>query len=235
MRGKEHLIKAFSEGGTVFDWMHRYPDGSPLPAEVTLKRLEYRGGFIVAAYTRDLRRIRLLESEAGKIYLDALTGIYNRRYLDEQLIRVIKTMSRSDGILSLMIVDIDRFKEFNDTYGHIAGDACLRNIALTLKNGVTRADDFVARYGGEEFAVVLPNTDEYGARVIAERLINSVTKKLVPHQGSDVTDHVTISVGVTTGKVTYLHNEQDFINSADSMVYKAKREGRNRYCFQTLE
>jgi diguanylate cyclase (GGDEF)-like protein/PAS domain S-box-containing protein len=235
LKGKEHLIKAFAEGGTVFDWMHRYPDGSPLPVEVTLKRLEYRGGFIVAGYSRDLRRIKLLESEAGKIYLDALTGIYNRRFLDEQLIRVIKTLSRSGGVLSLMIVDIDRFKEFNDTYGHIEGDTCLRIIARSLKNGVTRSDDFVARYGGEEFAVVLPNTDEYGARVIAERLINSVTEKLVPHQGSDVTDHVTISIGVTTGKVTYLHNEQDFIISADRMVYKAKHEGRNRYCFQTLE
>jgi diguanylate cyclase (GGDEF)-like protein/PAS domain S-box-containing protein len=235
-QGKEHLVKAFSEGGTVFDWMHRYPsDGTALPVEVTLKRLEYRGGYIVAAYSRDLRRIKLLESEAGKIYFDGLTDIYNRRFLDEQLLRVIKTLSRSDGILSMMIVDIDRFKEFNDTYGHIEGDKCLRVIAKTLKNGVTRSDDFVARYGGEEFAVVLPNTDENGARIIAERLINSVCEKLVPHQGSDVTDHVTISVGVTTGKVTYFHNEQDFIKSADSMVYKAKREGRNRYCFKLLE
>jgi diguanylate cyclase (GGDEF)-like protein/PAS domain S-box-containing protein len=230
-----NLIKAFAEGGTVFDWMYIHPDGSPLPAEVNLKRLEYRGGFIVAGYARDLRRIKLLETEAGKIYFDSLTGIYNRRFLDEQLLRVIKTLSRSGVMLSMMIVDIDRFKEFNDTYGHIAGDACLRLVAKTLKNGVTRTDDFVARYGGEEFAVVLPNTDENGARIIADRLINSIMELRMPHTGSDVNPFATISVGVTTGRVTYLHNEQDFINSADSMLYKAKREGRNRYCFIGME
>jgi diguanylate cyclase (GGDEF)-like protein len=234
-QARDNLIKAFAEGGTVFDWMHSHPDGSPLPTEVTLKRLEYRGGYIVAGYTRDLRRIKLLEHEAGKIYFDPLTGIYNRRFLDEQLLRVIKTLSRSGGVLSLMIVDIDRFKEFNDTYGHPEGDVCLRRVAETLKNGVTRTDDFVARYGGEEFAVVLPNTDENGARIIAERLLNSVRNLHIPHTGSDVDRFVTISVGVTTGKVSPFHTDQDLINSADSMVYKAKREGRNRYCFRSME
>ncbi len=232
--GIESLIKAFAEGGTVFEWMYRLPDGTFLPAEVTLKRVEYKGGHIVAGYTRDLRQIKLLESEAGKIYYDALTGIYNRRYLDENLAHAIKSLSRSGGILSFMIIDVDRFKEYNDSYGHTDGDNCLRMVAQTLKGCVTRVDDFVARYGGEEFAVVLPNTDERGACLIAERLIQNVRDMQCNHRGSDVNDYVTISIGVTTGKVTPQRSVQSFIDCADNMLYRAKYEGRNRFCFQGI-
>ena len=189
----EYGLKAIKDGDNTFEIMHQMPDGTPLPAEVTLVRVNYMGSDVVIAYTRDLRDIKKLEVKAGEIYYDALTGIYNRRYFDENLERVIKSLSRSNGTLSLMMIDIDFFKKYNDTYGHSAGDNCLINIANTLYGITAREGDFVARYGGEEFAVVLPHTDENGARLFADLLLESVRKLGIPHEKSGAAHFVTIS------------------------------------------
>jgi diguanylate cyclase (GGDEF)-like protein len=234
--------KAFAEGRCVFEWMHQTPDDSKhFPAEITLVRIKHKGSYVVAGYTRDLRDISSMErqifwlkAEAEKIYYDALTGIYNRRYFDENLSRLIKSMSRSGDVLSLMMVDIDHFKNYNDTYGHSEGDECLKIIAKTLSKSVARANDFVARYGGEEFAVVLPNTDENGARVIANRLLENIRNCRIPHEKSDVSDHVTVSIGVTTGRTKHTREKDDYIKRADEMLYMSKRNGRNRYTFEEL-
>jgi diguanylate cyclase (GGDEF)-like protein len=176
-----------------------------------------------------------LESEISKMYYDSLTGIYNRRYFDEHIGRLINTLSRANGVLSVMMADIDHFKKYNDTYGHIKGDECLRIIAETLHNGTSRKDDFVARYGGEEFIIILPNTDENGARLIAERLIENVRNKNIPHEGSGSTQYVTISIGVTSGTVEQTLTGEDVINRADAMLYESKRCGRNKYTFASFQ
>jgi diguanylate cyclase (GGDEF)-like protein len=178
------------------------------------------------------REIMQLETENEQLYFDGLTGLYNRRYFDEALIRVMKAASRTGGMLSLMMIDIDFFKQYNDTYGHMAGDDCLKIVAGVLSSSVLRPDDFVARYGGEEFAVVMPGVDEAGARTVAERMIANIQKSGIPHENNEAAKCVTFSIGITTGKVERSHCADDFIEQADKMLYKAKRNGRNRYCFE---
>jgi len=169
-----------------------------------------------------------------EVEYDALTGIYNRRFFDKSMKRIISTLSRSNSILSILMIDIDFFKPYNDTYGHIEGDKCLKIVARTLYQCVTRADDFVIRYGGEEFIVVLPNTDEQGARLIADKLLESIRSLNLPHGQSSVADYITISIGGTTGKVVHTHKADDFVKRADELMYKSKQEGRNRFSFGPL-
>jgi diguanylate cyclase (GGDEF)-like protein/PAS domain S-box-containing protein len=224
------LDKAFEEGYCHFHWMQKYPsDGSPIPTEVSLVRVGYKNESLIVAYTRDLREIKRLESEAEKIFYDALTGIYNRRFFDENLKRAIKSLSRSESPLSLMMIDIDFFKKYNDGYGHDEGDTCLITVAETLSNCATRGDDFVARYGGEEFAVVMPNTNKEGATVVAEKLIDAIRSSKIKHEYSDIADHITVSIGIATGPVKHGHTGLDFMKPADEMLYKSKQDGRNRY------
>jgi diguanylate cyclase (GGDEF)-like protein len=172
---------------------------------------------------------RELKIEADKIYYDFLTGIYGRRFLDENLNRVIATLFRSGGALSVMMADIDHFKKYNDTYGHDDGDKCLKAVAETLAKSLSRIDDFVVRYGGEEFAIVLPNTDEPGARLVAGRLLENVRKLRIPHEKNDAANCVTISIGVATGNVTGSRGGGEYMKLADEMLYQSKNKGRNRY------
>jgi len=165
---------------------------------------------------------------------DALTGIYNRRYFDNNIKRVLSFLSRSSNPLSIMMIDIDFFKRYNDKYGHLEGDKCLKIVAQTLSQSIKRANDFVARYGGEEFIVILPNTDEQGAQLIAEKLLNNIRDCNIPHEQNDAADCVTISIGVTTSKVTCSHKADDFVKKADDLLYKSKQGGRNRYSFEQL-
>ncbi|MCL2702401.1 MAG: diguanylate cyclase [Defluviitaleaceae bacterium] len=183
---------------------------------------------------RDLTKIRELEEENEKLFFDGLTGIYNRRFFDETILRIIKSLSRSGSVLSLMMIDIDFFKDYNDTYGHSAGDDCLKAVAALLSKNVPRADDFVARYGGEEFVIVLPNTDENGARIVAERLLAGIRERAIPHKTSAVADHVTFSIGFVTDNVKHTHTAGNFIKRADEMLYKSKHSGRNMYNFERL-
>jgi len=183
---------------------------------------------------KDMTKIRELEIENEKIFFDGLTNIYNRRFFDESINRMIKSLSRSGSMLSLMMIDIDYFKKYNDTYGHSAGDDCLKIVAETLKKCIPRTDDFVARYGGEEFVTVLPNTDENGARIVANRLLKRIREKNILHENSEAAGFVTISIGVTTGYVEHTHTADNFIKRADEMLYHAKNSGRNRYSFESL-
>ena len=235
------INRAFEEGSCKLDWMNKLPNGRPIPTEVILVRVKYKDDFVVAAYTRDLRdiasmerQISWLKAEAEQAYIDGLTNIHNRRYFDENLTRLIKTLSRSGGELSLMMMDIDHFKFYNDTYGHSEGDNCLRKIAQTLSASVTRKDDFIARYGGEEFAVVLPNTNEEGAKKIAEKLLESVRGCNIPHEKNAAAPYVTVSIGVTTGKAEHTQSNEAYIKKADEQLYISKQNGRNKYTFALL-
>ena len=160
---------------------------------------------------------------------DPLTGIYNRRFLEENLDRIIKSLSRSGGKLSLLMLDVDYFKKYNDTYGHNMGDSCLKTLANTFNQSITRTEDFVARYGGEEFVIVLPNVDERGASTVAERVLNNIRERNIPHEKSDAASCVTVSIGGVTSSVTHSHTGADFIKKADSALYMSKQNGRNRY------
>jgi|GEM_PF-1025703 len=229
------LIKqAFEDGYSVFEWMHQRPDGTLIPTETTLVRVEYENSQVVAAYTKDLRIIKHLETEVEKIYIDPLTGIYNRRFLDERLKHVINSLSRSGSTLSFLMIDIDHFKKYNDTYGHDEGDKCLKAVAETLKKSLSRANDFVVRYGGEEFAVILPSTHKEGACLVANRLLENIRKCNILHETSGVAKHVTVSIGVTTGIVKHTHTPSHYIQRADEMLYKSKQTGRNQYNYASL-
>jgi diguanylate cyclase (GGDEF)-like protein len=229
---KEIMKWALNGETVVTEWQFISQEKEPVPCEITLSRTERDGKYVGLGFVYDLRSIKAmeqniqtLESEVDKIYYDALTGIYNRRYFDKQLDMLIKILSRSPaGSLSLMMIDIDCFKPYNDTYGHSQGDEALRIVARTLKESVTRADDFVVRYGGEEFSVVLPNTDEAGARLVADLLLNNIRKHRLIHEATNVegVEYITISIGIATGDVHHTQTPEDYIKYADTMLYHAK-------------
>ena len=183
--------------------------------------------------TSSLRETNLDLTE--KINHDALTGIYNRRFMEDSLNRIIKSISRSEGKLSVMMVDIDFFKKYNDTYGHVEGDSCLKAVAEVLAASITRADDFTARYGGEEFAVILPSTDENGARIMARKILENIRTRNIPHEKNKAAGCVTVSIGVTTGLTVHTQSGVDYIKRADEALYMSKQNGRNRFTHITLK
>ena len=158
---------------------------------------------------------------------DKLTGIPNRRYFDEIFLKELKRAIRDSNPLTLLMVDIDYFKLFNDTYGHLAGDDCLQKIAQTLHDIVSRPGDVVTRYGGEEFGIVLPNTDTK-AISLAEECRDAVEKLQIPHKSSKISNYVTISIGVKTLYPDKKASPRKIILEADRALYKAKEKGRNR-------
>ncbi len=165
---------------------------------------------------------------------DPLTGIANRRYLSRFVEREWSVERRHQHRVSLLMVDIDYFKAFNDLYGHVHGDECLRKVARTLVEQVGRPTDVVARVGGEEFAVFLPDTEEKGAVTLAERMRRSVAELKVPHAGSDVAPVVTISVGAATVNARSAEFET-LMEAADEALYRAKSDGRNRVALRVLQ
>jgi diguanylate cyclase (GGDEF)-like protein len=168
---------------------------------------------------------RELESLASA---DGLTGVANRRAFDRGLEREWRRAVRAKSPLSLLLIDVDAFKAYNDRYGHAAGDDCLRGIASTLSVGAQRAGDLVARYGGEEFAVVLSDCSDESARQLAERLRRRIEGLALPHDASEVAGHVTISVGGATAMPRSGATAGDLVKAADEALYEAKRGGRDR-------
>jgi diguanylate cyclase (GGDEF)-like protein/PAS domain S-box-containing protein len=160
---------------------------------------------------------------------DSLTGLSNRRSFDNALRTEFSRHKRSGSQLSLIMLDVDYFKKFNDHYGHSAGDDCLRQIAHTLKAVVERGHDIVARYGGEEFVVILPDTDRQGAAVLAGRIGEAVLRLALPHAQSDISEFVTISLGVAAAADHILTDGVQLVALADKALYQAKKDGRNRY------
>jgi diguanylate cyclase (GGDEF)-like protein len=176
-----------------------------------------------------------IKKTLDKVYYDGLTGIYNRRYFDENIERIVQSMSRSGDALSLLMIDVDFFKQYNDTYGHTAGDDCLVAVADTLLKCVTRENDIIARYGGEEFVAILPDTDESGVGVVANRILKGMEERHILHEKSEAAAYVTVSIGSTTVRVSYHHKIADYIKCADKAMYTSKRNGRNRYTHLKFE
>jgi diguanylate cyclase (GGDEF)-like protein len=160
-------------------------------------------------------------------YMDGLTAVPNRRYFEEFFIREWKNAIRVKGYISLIMFDIDCFKAYNDTYGHLIGDDCLRRIATKLNKILKRPRDFLCRYGGEEFIAVLPDTDEKGALEVANRFLRETENLKIAHRTSSVGKNVTISIGVATAKPIRKENSSSLVNKVDEALYQAKQSGRD--------
>lgn len=164
---------------------------------------------------------------------DGLTGLANRRYFDEMMAKEYKRSMRSNTPISLIMADIDKFKAYNDNYGHQAGDDCLIMVAQLIQSIIRRPGDLVARYGGEEFAIILPETNGEAAIYIAESVQKAINSQAIPHKFSSVTEHVTISLGVATmhpednQNVTLSEGIYTLIETADQGLYQVKKQGGN--------
>lgn len=161
-------------------------------------------------------------------YLDGLTQIANRRQLDQQLLQEWQRLKREQQPLCFILCDVDYFKQYNDTYGHQAGDECLQHIAKAIAATARRPPDLAARYGGEEFAMLLPNTSLEGAMAVAQKIQAQIKSLQLPHSTSEVSPYVTVSFGVTSIIPTESQNPEFILAQADHALYQAKKEGRDR-------
>ena len=160
--------------------------------------------------------------------IDFLTNIYNRRFFNELLISELKSCARNKCFLSVLMLDVDKFKSYNDTYGHLMGDKCLQLISEVLKNTIHRPRDIVARYGGEEFVVLMPETDLEGAKNVAENIRSAIEKLEILHEGSPSYGVVTVSIGVAAIMPEEKSSPENLMAIADEALYRAKKGGKNR-------
>ncbi len=178
------------------------------------------------------KRERVLLSRSDKLsreaLVDGLTGVYNRKYFDQKLRAELERAQRSLTPVSLIMLDVDSFKAYNDTYGHPSGDRVLIAVVHAVREQVNRATDVLARYGGEEFAVVLPASDKAGANVIAEKIRRAVELLRIPHSASVVAPHVTVSLGVACHDSRLVCSASELLELSDRALYDAKRNGRNQ-------
>ena len=168
------------------------------------------------------------------VYIDGLTGVYNRRHFDERLAAEWGRAVRGASALSVVLLDVDFFKRYNDRHGHQAGDDCLRRVAASLQAGIRRPGDLVARYGGEEFVCLLPDTDLPGAMVLAQQLGAAVHALQIEHGDSTATPVVTVSLGVCTWPENAPGSPDALLRAADAQLYRAKSMGRHQTCGATL-
>jgi len=239
--------------GTVREVEGLRKDGSSFPIEIALSRIVVDEEMYFTGIVRDLterkRSARAmeeyrehLEDQVAKrtqeltlankkleklANLDGLTGIANRRVFDDDLRKEWRRAKRQKTVMSLLMCDVDFFKNYNDSYGHLAGDECLRKVASTMQNLFQRAGDLVTRYGGEEFAIILPGVPYRGITKVAEQLRLAITQLGIKHLRPDGSSIVTISIGGVTVQPDVEISEQDIVDQADKALYQAKQNGRN--------
>lgn len=190
---------------------------------------------VLLAKVRAMLRISIRQHEICEVHrrlkelaiLDGLTGIPNRRHFDDTLQVEWKRCLRNESPLSIILGDIDFFKQFNDIYGHQAGDSCLKAVANSLSESIFRVEDTLARYGGEEFVAILPGTDADGAHAVAERMRLSARELCIPHERG-IDGHVSCSFGVASTLPSANNGPQNLLRTADTGLYAAKSAGRNR-------
>jgi two-component system chemotaxis family response regulator WspR len=223
--------EAFGNGAT--DYLVKLPDKVELIARIRahtkhyFMQLERDAAFF--AIREMQKQLEQSNAELKRLSsLDGLTGIANRRHFDETLEKEWRRCMRENAELSLILIDIDFFKPFNDTYGHQGGDDTLQKVAKVLAETACRSSDLVARYGGEEFVVVLPSTDAKGVAALGEKLRAAVEKLAIPHEASQANTVVTISSGATTISPKDSVTIEEFIETADKALYQAKENGRNQ-------
>lgn len=215
------------------DYLVKLPDRIELIA-----RIRYHSAAYLSQIQRDeaYRALRKSQQELMEMNLelqrltnvDGLTGLSNRRYFDEYLETEWRQALRNAEPLSLLLIDIDHFKQYNDTYGHLAGDEVLKAVGQVLRQTFRRPRDLAVRMGGEEFVVVLPQTPSEDVLGLAEKAARAVEALNIEHRASSAADHVTISVGAATGLPDRDHQPLDLVEAADKAMYEAKQSGRNR-------
>ena len=222
---------AFASG--VNDYMVKLPDRIELIA-----RIRYHSRSYINLLQRDAAYRALRESQQQLqqsnfelqrlTNTDGLTGIANRRYFDDYLSAEWRRAKREQLQLSMLIIDVDNFKLYNDSYGHVAGDDALKQIARTIESGTMRPADMSARFGGEEFAVILPATDAQGALASAQKICADIESLHLAHAGSVISEWMTVSIGAAT--LVPQQNEEpiQLIKLADQCLYRAKQAGKNR-------
>ncbi len=186
----------------------------------------------VRNHLRIVHQYKLLDQLA---HIDGLTEISNRRRFEEIFKKEWDRSVRNESFFSMIMVDVDFFKQYNDYYGHAMGDLALQKIAKALECVLRRPADFLARYGGEEFVILLPETDAAGAQKIAEFALNQVAALDIPHRNSQAADHVTISIGLATVLMDNEIEPKIFLGIADQNLYHAKQGGRNRVVGSLIE
>ena len=230
---EEPTIKseAFALGAN--DYLIKLPDAIELIA-----RIRYHSKAYLNQLQRDAAYVALHDSQRKLMEIntellrltnvDGLTGLSNRRYCDEYLAAQWKLAIREQSPLSIVMIDVDNFKLYNDTYGHLAGDEVLKRVATAMQQSFARPTDLTARFGGEEFMVILPSTPPTALARLGERLKRNVEDLHIPHTGSSVSDYVTVSIGAAAVIPQKQEPFLRLIEIADGALYEAKKLGRNR-------
>ena len=213
----EDVVKGIEAGGD--DYLTK-------PVSQTVLNAKLKAMKLIAEMREELERVNQKLKDLAE--LDGLTGISNRRHFDYTLSKECRLARRSKEPISLILADIDFFKPFNDSYGHQAGDDCLKLVARALAPLVSRSGDLVARYGGEEFVIILANTDAAGALKVAEKMRQAIESLAIDHESSLVSHFVTMSLGIATETEVENIKPEELIEIADKNLYKAKEAGRNR-------
>jgi diguanylate cyclase (GGDEF)-like protein/PAS domain S-box-containing protein len=177
--------------------------------------------------------LRLQKELEDYSFKDSLTNVANRRMFDTVIAREWSHAQRQNQTISMILVDIDYFKEYNDHYGHLQGDECLKHVATTLGSAIKRPRDFLARFGGEEFVLILPDTDASTANMLAERCRDMICKEKIEHKKSKIGEWLTVSLGVATMTPSSIDESITLIDQVDKLLYQAKQNGRNCIVQQT--
>ncbi|WP_338584993.1 PleD family two-component system response regulator [Pseudomonas sp. MAG733B] len=230
---EDPLIKSAAFAAGANDYLVKLPDNIELVA-----RIRYHSRSYMTLLQRDAayRALRVSQQQLLDTNLvlqrlmnsDGLTGLSNRRHFDEYMELEWRRALREQSQLSLLMIDVDYFKTYNDSFGHLEGDEALRKVAAAIREASARPSDLPARYGGEEFALVLPNTSQGGARLMAEKLRMTVEALKIPHISPAEGASLTISIGLSTITPQTGSNCRELISAADKGLYLAKNNGRNQ-------
>jgi two-component system chemotaxis family response regulator WspR len=230
---EDPTIKRDAFGFGASDYLVKLPDKIELIARIRahaknyIMQVERDAAFFALREMK--KQLELSNRKLKKLsMLDGLTGIANRRHFDETFEEELSKAYKTQAPLSLVLIDIDFFKRYNDSYGHQGGDDCLIRVGKTLTNECKNSDDLPARYGGEEFVVLLPGTGEDQAEIVAERIRKAVLELCIEHKASDASPCVTLSLGIGTMLPNEKLKAQQLIERADKALYKAKEKGRNQ-------
>lgn len=232
---EDPVIKSDAFYNGANDYLVKLPDKIELIARIRshakhyLLKLERDAAFL--ALREMQKQLEATNAELQRLSCqDGLTGLSNRRTFDIKLEEDIRDATSDKHDLSLILMDIDHFKKYNDSYGHLGGDECLKSVARCMKDIFTRPNDLIARYGGEEFAIILPSTALKDATFLANKLNKAVQDMCIEHNSSDTSDHVTVSLGVTSLTLDNPESPEALIEKADQALYSAKENGRNQAC-----
>ncbi|BCS89491.1 GGDEF domain-containing response regulator [Pseudodesulfovibrio sediminis] len=234
---QQHIFKGYESGAVDYLFKPLEPVVFRSKVNVFLKIFRQKEALERNARELDRKLVELeelqqqLEETNEQLHMlsitDGLTGLYNKRQFNQLMADEWSRSMRHKSPFSVVLMDIDLFKEYNDTYGHAVGDECLRKVAAALTDVVKRGQDKVARVGGEEFAIILPDTDIEGAQLIGERVRSCIEDLCVIHQSSTVCEFVTASVGTCSTIPNMTNSSKDFMIRADQAMYQAKSAGRN--------